>query len=266
MQSHEEYELLATYKKMGIATFGFFTGLAFAFPVIIGTVKYKWKSKQNKIIFIFGLTILFISYIKAQYTAAFLYALTGSIIALIGKKNKMMLIFFIFLVITVSVSYSDFAFIDILSDVAGNMGSSFLQERLNDFGVFLKSGADISISNTHAGEKLSRIPLLVQSAKTNPFLSGGLNFGHNFWFDWLSLYGIIGLIPWIVIILQQIKLNLKIFNTEFKTYYLLSMFSFISFGFINALRGSHIYASVFVLIPGMFFSIFNFTKIKTKLI
>ena len=254
LQGQHEYELLAQYKKMGIATFGFFTGIAFAFPVMIASLKQKWKKRWRKYLFIAGLILLLYAYVKAQYTAALLFALGNSFMALVWNKNKTksFVIASALLIILICINPIHF-FINQMGHIAGYLESDFLQKRICDLGMFLEHGEIYQGADTHVGHKLSRILILIESIKENPFFGGGVNLGHNFWFDWLSQYGIIGVAPWVVIITQQVRYNLKLLSKDHKYYYLLSMFSFIFFGFINALRGSQIYAVVFIIIPGMFY-------------
>ena len=253
LQGHGESELVDKYQKMGIATFGFFSGLAFASPVIIASLKQKWKKRWKKRLFIAGIILVCYAYFKAQYTTALLFALAGAIMALVGTKNKeraFIVACFLFALIFIIPKTS---LINPIYNISGYLGSTFLQKRVHDLGEFIEEGENYRADRTHASIKLARIPILIKSIKENLLLGGGVNTGHNFWLDWFSEYGIIGLIPWVLIITQQMRFNLKIFSEDYKYYYLLSMFSFISFGFINNLGGSHMYLVVFIIIPGMFY-------------
>ena len=103
--------------------------------------------------------------------------------------------------------------------------------------------------DTHTFRKAARIPELLNSFIKNPISGGGLSSGHNFWFDRLSLFGILGIIPWLYLLYNIIRKTSRLVSIEYKYYYYLSMGLFISHGFIKASGDKLIYLVIFFLMP-----------------
>jgi O-antigen ligase len=124
-----------------------------------------------------------------------------------------------------------------------------LQERLYDLSIAINQG--FGSTDTHTGRRAARLPFLINEFSKSPIIGGGESTGHVFWLDRLSMYGLIGIIPWILIITYQIKFNLKNLNKEFKFYYLISIIAFIALGFMKNMSGKEIFMSIFLIIPGL---------------
>ena len=173
--------------------------------------------------------------------------------AFVSVKNRgqaFLVVFIIgvlFLIIPSSFIYS------LLADIAESSGSSFLQERIYDLESFMSDAEVGSEASTHIGAKLSRVPILIDSFLNNILFGSGFGSGHNFWFDWLSTFGIIGIIPWIIIIRQQINFNLKRLSVENRYVYIISTLSFILYGFVNNTGGSHVFIILFLIVPGFLY-------------
>ena len=262
LQRAGEFELVDKYQKMGIATFSFFSALTFLFPILIKKYKDGWGIKWKNNLYIVALFILMYSFIKAQYTTALVFVLVGSLFAFFSVKNRGQAFFVafiigvLFLIIPSSFIYS------LIADIAETSGSSFLQERIYDLQSFMDDSEVGSEASTHIGAKLSRVPILIDSFLNNILFGSGFGLGHNFWFDWLSKFGFIGLIPWLIILKQQISFNLRRLSKENRYYYVLSMSTFILYGFVNNTGGSHVFIIIFFLVPGLLY-MQNGKKIKS---
>lgn len=248
-----EYGLIEQYQRMGIASFGFVAGIAFTMPVLIGIAKQKWHNLTYKFLFVIGIIILVFSFMRFQYTMALLFGLFGLILALVSIKYRTISIIIITIILFSLLIMSPSNYLAPLFSFADYAGSHRLQERILDLQVFLETGEIGRDSGTHVGGKMGRIPILIDSIKENPFFGTGFSSGHNFWLDWISRYGFIGFIPWILLIWQQVRLNLKRFDHDFRYYYLLSMASYILFGFINNMGGSQMIIMVYLIIPGLYY-------------
>ena len=78
--------------------------------------------------------------------------------------------------------------------------------------------------------------------------------GHAHWLDRLGMFGLVGVLPWILIFTSQIKQNLKKISETYKLFYYLSFISFIVFGlFKGGLESVETSVSIFFLVPGVFF-------------
>ena len=248
-------DLIAYYSSIGIASFGFFTALSFVFPVLIYKYKILWKNRFSYLWLIYGVMLLMfiVALIEAKYTMAIIFAFTFAIISLIKIKDQRKLIYISVCIVIIIISIPTQYISGLLYNVSELFEGTLTEERISDLAQTIENPVIDRAAETHVGSKLGRIPLLFESIISNPITGGGANYGHNFWLDRLSMFGIIGIIPWFLIIYNQLKTNLKILGDDFKPYYLLSMIAFISAGFINNMSGHQMFSIVFFVIPGIYF-------------
>lgn len=217
--------------------YSYFYGLAVILPVFGYYIKDKYffiGRKKIKILLILSVVLIFLSLIKAQFVTAFIVAATSFVLALIAAKNFNRIFLFMGFVLFILVINSA-----ILADViffsTDFLGEGLLKERLIDFGtaISIKDFATEGGSTYTSTVRLAMLPPLFSSILSNPIIGGGVSSGHAFWFDQFSMFGVVGLIPWILIIRYQIVRNLKLFSNDFKPYYLLSVYSYLLMGFIK---------------------------------
>jgi len=262
LQSEGEFELVDKYQKMGIATFSFFSGLAFIFPVLVWKYKNGWGNKIKNVIFRLAILIMLFAFLKAQYTTALVFVIVVSLFAIVSVKNRKQVIFGVLVLLIFLLVLPSSILLSTLADIAAISGSEFLEQRIYDLQLFTSDSEIGSGASTHIGGKLGRIPILLESFRSNILFGSNFGSGHNFWFDWLSKFGFIGLIPWLIILKQQISFNLRRLSKENRYYYVLSMSSFILYGFVNNTGGSHVFIIIFLLVPGLL-NMQNGTKIKS---
>lgn len=245
--------LIEFYNKIGIASFGFFSGLAFAFPVLLYYFRKNWRNRTLKYIFIGMLVLFLFSIIRSGFAATFLFVALFSAAAFVARKNLKRSLVLVFIVgIILSFTPAKY-FANILYTASSYFTDTPLEERLYDAGATIEH-PDIDLeSSEHAGKRLGRIPFLLDSFAENIIIGGGEDLGHNFWFDRLSMFGLLGLFPWFLLIRYQIISNLKLFVDDFKSYYILSMVAFITYGLLKNMGGMEMMVFVFFLIPGIYY-------------
>ena len=69
----------------------------------------------------------------------------------------------------------------------------------------------------------------------------------------LTIYGIIGFIPYLAIYYYQIKRNIKYYDSEYTFYYLMSVASIIVLGFFKNLAGRELFYMLFFILPSLYF-------------
>jgi hypothetical protein len=69
----------------------------------------------------------------------------------------------------------------------------------------------------------------------------------------LTVYGILGFIPFILIFYFYIKKSINEFDTEFAFYFLLSVFSGIGLGLMKSLFGLAFWCMLFFIIPSLYY-------------
>ena len=135
--------------------------------------------------------------------------------------------------------------------------------RLYDAGLTIEDPfIDYYYSTQHAGSRLGRIPLLWKSFLSNPFIGGGFYTGHVAWFDMLSMFGLLGFIPWLWFVADNYKRNLKIIHPAYIPYYMLCVMAFLAMGCLKNTGYAHTWIFWFLITPGSSFIYINNNSYK----
>ena len=135
---------------------------------------------------------------------------------------------------------------------------SEMYNKLNDMALYIEFG---EVVTSGAGGRVDRYPLLWEGFKANPitgFYNSGSSLdiepgGHLYWMNKLTVYGILGFIPFILIFYFYINKVLKHFDSEFSFYFLVSVFAGIGLGFIKSLFGQEFWTMFFFILPGLYY-------------
>ncbi|GAB6147246.1 hypothetical protein JCM12294_46920 [Desulfocicer niacini] len=245
------------YRSIGIGDYNFFTPLSLIFPVMIYSFKKKWNKNSFRIKVLLGLMVLLFMYaiVQAKFTMALLVSFILLIVSINLSRMQnyrlsgallFILPLFLLLLSLTPITY----FTDALFNFSGLFKDTILEERIIDLALTLKNPViDYQENASHAGQRLGRIPLLWNSFLKNPIFGTGFLTSHAFWFDRLSMLGLVGIMPWVLIFINQIKYTLKNLNQDIKPYYVLSIFTFIMIGMVNHVVSFQIFAVIFFLVP-----------------
>jgi hypothetical protein len=253
-------EELSVITKLGGGWYGFAGALGCLFPVII----YYYR-KSNKVIFskpiilVFGI-LCFTAIIRIQIFANIIIAVIAIIFSLFGagRIRKFLIFSGIFLGLILFIPKNFYS--EVLVNASGYFNpDSDINYKLNDMSRFVKLG---EVSNeTGAGGRVERYPLLWEGFKSNP-ITGIYNSkstldiasgGHLYWMNKLTVYGILGFVPFFLIFYFYIKKVLKQIDSEFAFYFLLSIFSGIGLGLMKSLFGADFWCMLFFIIPSLYY-------------
>lgn len=244
-----DYALILYYRTMGIAGYDFFYGLAFVVPILVSFLKMKEIKSNLKIVFFFLILLLLYGILKAQFTTAFLFAVIGAAVSFWTDEKIKPALFRLFAVLIVVIFFPKDIVADAINSFARVLDDGTIQNRLIDLSITLRQG--IGEAKTHIDYRYDRIPILLESFFQRPVLGGGISLGHNWWFDRLSLFGLTGVVPWVLLLWFQIKYNLKLFHENNRIYYLIVMILYISMGFIKNMGQQQVMIFIFFFIPGL---------------
>lgn len=250
-------QVRGSLKSEGINSYSFFSSLVFLAPVVAYYIKSQRTNVFFKILF-FGLwTITAIATAMDSRTTAFLFTIVYLIIPLISNTKKS-----VKLIITMSIllifvfSLFKLQLVSSINYLANMFVGTTLESRLSDFATAIEiSDFDFESDRTYtSGVRLNLLYESIKSFFINPLIGGGRAGGHSFWVDILGIFGIIGFIPWILIIQSQIKKNLSVFSDNYKPFYILSAISFLTFGiFKSGLQDPQFMVSFFFLVPALYY-------------
>lgn len=249
----DQTRMINFYNSKGIASFGFFSGLAFLFPVLIFYIKKPWIDRTVKTLYISMMALFFFGIIRSGFATTLLFAAVFSIAAFMARKNLRRSLMMVFLVGIVLIFTPNKYFANAMFSAASLFPDTLIEERFYDAGQTILDPEIDREGSEHAGRRLARIPILLESFAENPFIGGGENLGHNYWFDRLSMFGLLGLFPWFLILRFQILQNLKIFSDDFRFYYILTILAFFAYGLLKNSGGPQMMFFVLVIAPGVYF-------------
>lgn len=249
-------QTIIMYGKLGIGQYAFFAGITFLIPVIIYQIKYGMISRIQKNLLILITATIFISLVMSQYFANLIISIIVAVFALLGKnKLKTSLVISFFLIIIIFIVPIQI-YIKLFNSMIGIFDLKELNDKLTDL-VLVISGA--GYGNTGFDYRAERFPVLFDSFLSNPLIGGGVDNAHLHWMNKLSVFGILGIIPFVLILYNQLKLNSKILSQEYFYYYLLAFISFIALGTVKSLIGRDVDYLIFLIVPGIYF-LKNFRK------
>ncbi|NOU48462.1 MAG: hypothetical protein HOO86_15590 [Bacteroidales bacterium] len=248
LQRDSQTQIVILYEKLGIASYDFFYGIAFSLPIFVSLLKVKYSGKYIKIIIIFLIVLSFYGILKSQYTTPLVFAMLLSFFAYWTPQNipkAISLYVLVALIFIISYNYIT----EIMFSLSHSINAEVLSSRLYDIADFMRYG--LGGESKDVDVRLNRIPLQIENFLNSPIIGGSETTGHVFWIDTLARFGFLGLLPWILLLSDQIKRNLQNIYYSDRIYYILSILMVISVGFIRNLFGAGMTMFVFFVIPSL---------------
>lgn len=240
------------YSSLGLLDYGFFSAICSIFPIFIYMVMETNINILAKACWLLLILLSFYSIICTQITAFLLFAVIfgiGSIFLKANYKKDIRILIILLLIIILFIPQSFIA--QIFYKSSELFTSARLQKRIYDAGLTLENPIiDYYSSPQHAGRRLGRIPILFESFLTNPIIGGGLHTNHVKWLDMLSVNGLLGFLPWVWLIVDNYKRNLKILDKKYVPSYILCVIAFIAMGFLKNTGYSYTWIFWFLIVPG----------------
>lgn len=254
LYSEDIYKLRA----FGLGDYSFFSALPFLIPVMVYKIKNRLGTKGLALtIQIAALAIVILCSYYAVIVAPFLLSILVLVLAILGRRrlraNLAILMILVMVYIIVPKKYIGYFFYS-ASQTIENRDISL---KLAEIGYGFTEGFELVTyeeqARTGIEGRASRIRYNIQDIISSPIIGKGkmTNAAHVFWLGLWAQFGLIGLIPMIVIIWLQIKRNVHSMVPDSLFTYYLSMGSYIILGFMKVTAGYPIYIVAFFLVPAM---------------
>lgn len=250
------------YKSIGILGYGFASALAYFVPIPIVLYRY-YQSYNKKILLALVVILTTMTMTKTQYTGQYIMFVGAISFSLIGvkifRKYQMLFVVIFFSLILVPKE----SFIPMIDIVALQLPEGEFKSKFYDLSNTLTYSDIEEAGATHMGSRYQRIPLLISEIKKSPLIGGGIDTGHVFWLDHLSAYGLIGIIPWLLLLLNNYKKVKSILNENFY-YYRVALTMFILLGFMKGSGSKEQLIVLFFILPlGLYLhKVDSFIKMK----
>lgn len=234
------------YWKQGMANYDMAAMMLFMPVVLIFQLKSGIK-RNMKLLLLAGIITPFIFLYLGQVTTTFLLCIIISLMSLLNVKRPALTFTGIGLVTLLLMSQIG----DIL-DYAGSVtGDTAMSERFVSMSVAVKGQSLDDTSD--AGIRWALVGTTINSFFSSP-LFGSPNAstgGHNFFLDLLAKYGIIGCLPFFLMIKHQFNIISSYSSEMAKRYYLITLIGFIMLGTIKNMSGTEYWNYLFIYYPAI---------------
>jgi hypothetical protein len=269
--SFDDADQLEIAKGFGVAGYGYVQAMVFLLPTLIYSIKSKKTIVFNRFFTWVIVGILVVLLIRSNVFANLLIAVPLVIVSFIGPlKSKygywVVSFFFLVLIAIPSEIYSAFfAQIGLFFEPG-----SFLNERFLDFSDFIgRPEGDLS---TGVGARAARYPLLAEVFFSNPLFGASANSstldisdgGHLYFMYRLTIWGSVGFLLFVFMLYSIYKSVIKTIDDDFRYYYNLTVMAFVALGLIKNIAGREPWLFLFLLIPGLYFSMRHEKKASQK--
>jgi len=258
-----EYKLLGDelshFRRMGLSSYVFFSSLPFIVPSLV----FRYKNMMGKdtfsalLSFVSIVIVMLCSYF-AVIVAPFLLGLVLLFLALVGRRRFRANLSIIFMVLVIVVLIPNSVKANLLYDIAASVPNRDLSYKMNEIGQTLEYGFDLVTYDDEASTSIegraSRIRYNLRDFLLSPIIGTGKESnGHIYWLNLLAQFGIIGIIPLIMMIILQTKRMTGAILPETKFTYALTIMSFVMLGFMKAVAGYSMFLIPFFVVPGALF-------------
>ena len=246
-----DLEAVLEYKKLGGGQYDFFSGIVCLIPVLAYWYNNNNKSIWSKRVLIIFISILFVCLVRVQIFANILISAISIITLLFMSTNRVRNILVIGFIGIILTFIPDYYYIEMFEFIASKFDQdSELHYKFADFADYLKYG---DTETTGASGRAERFPLLLESFLSNPLTGGEYRNHHMYWMNKLATFGLLGTVPFLLLIIYVFKKTAIHFDKDYKFYFYFSIFSIIILGFLKALGGRNLWYVYFIILPGLFY-------------
>lgn len=246
----------ATYESMGLGDYSLVSSLPFLIPAMVFYIRDTITYGRNiRNIWLFALLIVLVYSYKAVLIAPFMIAIAGLVLAVLGRIRVLRNIWTILAIAFFAILIPRLWIADILYSLSDNMSNQEMKAKFHDIGFSLEEGIDLEadIATGNAMEiRASRIPLTLSEFIRNPLIgTGKVVDTHVYWFNLLAQFGIVGIVPLILVITSLKKKKSQLLNQDGSFYYNLTLAAFIMLGLLKAFTGFPIFITGLFIAPGI---------------
>lgn len=240
-------EAISLYRRIGIGDYSIIYSFGVLFPVFIYLFKIS-KNKKMRILYVFFSTVIFYAVFKASIVMILIAVLLSTIVMMFTRKIKhsivFLIIFYFLSVITLKPLLIDFF--------------QFISNTFSETNIVAYKAETIKNSLLHGASEGGldiRGNLYLRSFKTflqNPIIGAGGNGefgGHSILLDFLAQYGLVTIIPIIVIINSNYRILCRILTGYSKFTYQVSFLSFLFILFTKGGATFPYFFSMFYIVP-----------------
>jgi hypothetical protein len=276
-------------KKVGGGGYG--TAIAFMslIPIIIAVFKHPTEIKINRVLLLCIIFLFSSALLGIQLFANILLAFLFFVLAVFGiQRLKKVLPMAIIVYAALTLLPNDFYYNALMGTSNLFSDDSNVSYKLKDLATYTASNIEWGDNSTGIGSRATRYSQLAGSFFQSPlmgsyflndnnakeYLQNSLYYGsgiiqvegtHIHWMNKLTVTGIVGFLFFFLIIYRFLKVINVDMRSVLKYYFILALFSILSYGLIKTIAGREAWYSFFIIIPGLYFYITNSNNSLRKL-
>lgn len=241
------------FYKFGLVEYDVLHGLPVLIPPLIMWIRSETAKGIWKFVGWAGVIVIFALLLIGDATMPFLFAFFACMVSLLivwgNHKKTIRRLITLLVVITPFFLFSD-SLMNAILDGAYSITDGELQEKIEDMKDMRKSGemeGDVDVRY-----KLYEVSF--DNFLENPLI-GTDNIdpekGHSAFLDRLGAFGLIGIIPWVMILFSITKFNYKYLPYKARDFYLIGIFSFVFLLLLKNMSNFYTWYTYVVLMPAM---------------
>lgn len=249
MHATQNYVVTGRY---GLSGMTYYYAISLLLPVVIGSYKSLMVRRFQKIVLLIFILVALYALFVAEYATAFLIGVAGTVFGFLGLKRLKYSIYISFVLIAIIFYLPRDTIGTGIQYVASQSEGDTMAARLDDLGTTIGNPNRTSVS--HIDARARRIPYLLGFFLSSPVIGGGPTTEHSFWLDRLSMYGIIGITPWIMIFIYYYRRLMPMFDDLYKFYYVTTILLYVAMGIMKDMPGRDYMYVMFLIVPSVYFS------------
>ena len=240
------WDVLYWYWKRGMASYDTAAMMLFMPVVLIYRLRSTVKRNERLLLWVGIGTIIIFMYL-GQVTTTFILCLIVTLLSFLNINNRHIVflsIALIVLVILISFTYVMDWFISIT-------GESSMNDRFSSIAALAQG--DALDEDSDAGIRWTLAAKTINSFLANPLFGSPTASigGHNFFLDLLARYGLVGCLPFLLMIKTQYKNITSYLSSEAKRYFIIILIGFIALGIIKNMSGVGYWNYLFIYYPAI---------------
>lgn len=237
-----------SYWRQGLANYDTAAMILFMPVVLISGLKSKMRGNRIWMWWIgIGLALTFMY--LGQVTTTFVLCLMVTLMSFLNVKSKI-----------ITYAGISLATVILLTQLSGLLDSAVALTEgtaMNERFTSLSSAAQGQSfdDSSDAGVRWTLISSTIESFLSHPIFGSpdALTGGHNYFLDMLAKYGIIGCLPFFMMIRTQFRIISSYLSKNSRHYYLIILIGFIVLGIIKNMSGTEYWNYLFIYYPAILF-------------
>lgn len=247
------------YERMGLGDYSFLSSIPMLLSSFVFAFRSKlWLGRLHGAGWIWLSSIMMICSFLSALFAPFIISVSSFFVSIMGERRASANNAVFGIILLLFIIFPKPVIGQIFITLSEYVSNEEIKSKLNDTGRVFTEGIEINKDNEQSDNEIegraSRIPLTLEAFRRSPFVGGGrIVNSHVYWLNYAAQFGLLGLIPLILVVWQYFKTIIKGKRSEYRFYQLITLLTFLVLGLIKALLGFPIFMAALFIGPGLIY-------------